>query len=123
MGHFTVAGKAIAFFHQCMAHIAKPALLAAAITIEPCIRGARAFMRLVGMLLVPKVLFAVAPLIGRITATVPWPEALHGSPGVKKGPIHRKVLMRQQPFDRSTFGSVKSAERKSWEISLVSRWS
>ena len=51
---------AIAVFHDRVAHVAKPALSAVALAIEPCVRIGCAFVRLVGPLLAPEVLLAIA---------------------------------------------------------------
>src|SRR5580700_3148947 len=92
VGHFTADGKAIAVLHDGVRHVAKPAL-AAALAIEPRIRVGGALMRLVGSLLAPEVLLAVAPAVGRIAAAILWPKALHRRPSIEKSSVHREVLM------------------------------
>src|SRR5580704_6799458 len=93
VGHFTADGKAIAVLHDGVRHVAKPALAAVALAIEPRIRVGGALMRLVGSLLAPEVLLAVAPAVGRIAAAILWPKALHRRPSIEKSSVHREVLM------------------------------
>src|SRR6266481_942803 len=82
-------GQSVPVLHDSMPHIGQLRLTALGLAVKPALRVGRALMRVILALLTVEVLTAVAAPVLRA-------KALLRRPGLDQGPVHRKMLIRQQ---------------------------
>ena len=100
LGDAATNRQTVAVLHQGMTEIAELGRLAVALAVELGVRIGGAPMGLVGALLAVEVAFAIAAraVIIIIIAPIRLAEALHRRPGFEQCPVHREVVVGDQPL-------------------------
>lgn len=98
-GHLEVDQQSVAILHQGMAHEGQFRFLPFALLEQPRLGIGRALMRLVRPLLLVEVDRRVAGIVRRLVARgrIAALEALQAGACLDQRPVHREVLVRQQP--------------------------